>query len=245
VPDNPGVSFWGYGNLFLGNIPQNIESVTSLRNYSLASRGTWNTAPHLEVHGNRGTGPLLFLGGRQQFDLGAYLRLLHPAHSLHSDETKKTCWRIRNKRILKRAREEIRIFFTTWTAKFLYSRTAGLFTVIARTDVWSSCWWRSPAIIAIELTHAQPHARLKHLPHRAPDWISKRFTPRQVSMVTFWRVLSTNCDMGVKVLYSKLNISALSCSFFLKFSGKIHVNKPNTSVNFLGKRPCVKEVLVF
>jgi len=82
--------------------------------------------------------------------------------------------------------------------------------------------------------------------HRALDWISKRFTPPQVSMVTFWRVLSTNCEMGVQLLYSKLNILVISnCSFFLKFSGKMRMNMPNAFGNFLGKTPCVKKVIVF
>jgi len=50
--------------------------------------------------------------------------------------------------------------------------------------------------------------------------------------------------MGVMVLYSKLNISVISYSFFLKILGKMHVNKPNPFVNFLGNRLCMKEVIV-
>jgi len=55
-------------------------------------------------------------------------------------------------------------------------------------------------------------------------------------------VLSTNCEMDVQVLYSKLNISVISCSFFFKFSGKTRVNMPNIFANFLVKTPCVKKV---
>jgi len=48
-----------------------------------------------------------------------------------------------------------------------------------------------------------------------------------------------------RLVYSKLNISVNSCSFFLKFSGKMRVNMSNTLGNFLGKTPCVKKVIVF
>jgi len=58
----------------------------------------------------------------------------------------------------------------------------------------------------------------------------------------FWPVNALR--MGVQVLDSKLHSLVISCSIFLKLSGRMRVNKPKTLVYYLGKTSCVKKVSI-
>lgn len=50
------------------------------------------TRSHLEVHGDGRTGPFLLVVGRQEFDLGADLRLLHPGHAFDPADRSPQRW---------------------------------------------------------------------------------------------------------------------------------------------------------
>lgn len=47
-----------------------------------------STRSHLKVHGDGRPGPFLLVVGRQEFDLGTDLRLLHPSHAFDPADTR-------------------------------------------------------------------------------------------------------------------------------------------------------------
>lgn len=61
------------------------ESLSEVRVFGVSAP---STRSHLKVHGDGRPGPLLLVVGRQEFDLGADLRLLHPGHAFDPADTR-------------------------------------------------------------------------------------------------------------------------------------------------------------